>query len=313
MSDIFLLRHGKSDWSVDVEDFDRPLKNRGKRSAQRIGQWLKTQDLVPDNIWSSPAKRAIETAEKAIKVMGLPVSQIQSIPDLYEADSADVLDVISKARENTGRTLIVGHNPGFELALTSLVRAQLPDDDKVMPTATLAHLRFRGDEPTLEKLIKPKTLPKLFPVETDNGVSYCDRPAYYYQQSGVIPFRWDNGMLQVLLITKSHKQQWGVPKGIIEPGYSAMDSAAKEAMEEGGVMGAVEAKPLGHYQHEKWGGVCHITLYPMLVSELMDEHLWESHKRQRQWFTVNEARQQISQPDIQAMLTELVARFEERG
>lgn len=313
MSDIFLLRHGKSDWSVDVEDFDRPLKNRGKRSAQRIGQWLKTQDLIPDNIWSSPAKRAMETAEKAIKVMGLPVSQIQSIPDLYEADSADVLDVISKARENTGRTLIVGHNPGFELALTSLVKAQLPDDDKVMPTATLAHLRFRGDEPTLEKLIKPKTLPKLFPVETDKGVSYCDRPAYYYQQSGVIPFRWYNGMLQVLLITKSHKQQWGVPKGIIEPGYSAVDSAAKEAMEEGGAMGAVEAKPLGHYQHEKWGGVCHITLYPMLVSELMDEHLWESHKRQRQWFTVSEARQQISQPDIQAMLTELAARFEERG
>lgn len=313
MIDIFLLRHGKSDWSVDVEDFDRPLKNRGKRSAQRIGQWLKTQDLIPDNIWSSPAKRAMETAEKAIKVMGLPVSQIQSIPDLYEADSADVLDVISKARETTGRTLIVGHNPGFELALTSLVKAQLPDDDKVMPPATLAHLRFRGDEPTLEKLIKPKTLPKLFPVETDNGVSYCDRPAYYYQQSGVIPFRWDNGMLQVLLITKSHKQQWGVPKGIIEPGYSAVDSAAKEAMEEGGVMGSVEAKQLGHYQHEKWGGVCHITLYPMLVSELMDEHLWESHKRQRQWFTVSEAQKQISQPDIQAMLTELAARFEERG
>lgn len=313
MSDILLLRHGKSDWSVGVDDFHRPLTNRGKRSAQRIGLWLQTHDLVPEHIWVSPAKRAMETAEKTIKVMGLPIRQIQRLPEMYEASSATVLEVITKARQNVGRTLIVGHNPGMELALMDLVAEQITDHnaDKVMPTATLAHLSFTGNQVTLKHLIKPKTLPKQFPVPTEQGISYCDRPAYYYQQSGVLPFRWHEGGLQVLLITKSRKQQWGLPKGIIEPGYSPTDSAAKEAEEEAGVRGEVEAEPLGHYQHEKWGGVCHITLYPMKVTELINDDSWESHKRQRQWFTLTEAQQQISNPAIVDMLGQLAVREQE--
>lgn len=311
MSEILLLRHGKSDWSVDADDFNRPLTDRGKRSAQRIGAWLQSNDLVPDHIWASPATRAKETAEKAIKVMGLPVRTIKLFPELYEARSITVLDVIAKARQNTGRTIIVGHNPGMEMALTTMVEEQLPDEDKIMPTATLAHLEFSEGATTLRNLIKPKTLPKKFAVMTEQGIVHWDRPAYYYQQSGVIPFRWKKGTLQVLLITKSRKQQWGVPKGIIEPGYSAMESAAKEAKEEGGILGDVYAEALGHYQHEKWGGVCQIGLYPMKVSELLDDADWESHKRERQWFSVSEAQQRLDNAEIKAMITKLASQIQE--
>ena len=51
--ELLLLRHGKSDWKVDVDDYHRPLKNRGKRGAQRIGVWLSQHGLIPDLILSS--------------------------------------------------------------------------------------------------------------------------------------------------------------------------------------------------------------------------------------------------------------------
>ncbi|MEJ2405597.1 MAG: histidine phosphatase family protein, partial [Candidatus Thiodiazotropha sp.] len=46
--ELLLLRHGKSDWTQQMDDFDRPLKDRGKRGAQRVGIWLLQQSLVPD-------------------------------------------------------------------------------------------------------------------------------------------------------------------------------------------------------------------------------------------------------------------------
>ncbi|HBJ28222.1 histidine phosphatase family protein, partial [Cobetia sp.] len=69
--ELLLMRHGKSDWSVAADDFHRPLKERGKRGAQRMGAWLAQEALVPDAILSSPALRARATAEKCVKSMGL--------------------------------------------------------------------------------------------------------------------------------------------------------------------------------------------------------------------------------------------------
>ena len=50
--ELLLLRHGKSDWSEQVEDFKRPLKDRGKRGAQRIGVWLLANISFSPIMWS---------------------------------------------------------------------------------------------------------------------------------------------------------------------------------------------------------------------------------------------------------------------
>ena len=52
--ELLLFRHGKSDWSTGVDDYHRPLKDRGKRGAQRIGVWLAQQKMIPDLIVTSP-------------------------------------------------------------------------------------------------------------------------------------------------------------------------------------------------------------------------------------------------------------------
>jgi len=48
MKTLVLMRHAKSNWSGDLSDFDRPLNERGIRSARALGNWLRVNDLLPD-------------------------------------------------------------------------------------------------------------------------------------------------------------------------------------------------------------------------------------------------------------------------
>ena len=68
---------------------------------------------------------------------------------------------------------------------------------------------------------------------TDHGPMKT-KPGYFYIQSGVLPYRVEGGVMRVLLITSQGGRRWVIPKGIVEPGLSAVVSAAKEALEEAG-------------------------------------------------------------------------------
>jgi phosphohistidine phosphatase len=149
--ELWLLRHGKSDRNLAIDDFDRPLKKRGKRAAQRIGTWLLQQRLIPDWIVSSPAKRAINTAKlvhKTIAVEGLVINQDKR---LYQEGFERLKTVLAECPSEARRILLVGHNPELEDLLISLVgAANLPDTDKLLPTAALARLIVPDDCSHLE-------------------------------------------------------------------------------------------------------------------------------------------------------------------
>ena len=64
MKTLFLIRHAKSSWDdTALADKDRPLNDRGKRDAPKMGKRLADRDVNPDLILSSPAMRALTTAE----------------------------------------------------------------------------------------------------------------------------------------------------------------------------------------------------------------------------------------------------------
>jgi len=144
--ELWLLRHGKSDRNLAMDDFDRPLKKRGKRAAERIGEGLHQQHLIPDWIVSSPAKRALTTAKivhKAIAVEGLVVAQDKR---LYQEGFEPLKTVLAECPSDARRVLLVGHNPELEDLLINLVgAAHLPDTDKLLPTAALARLIMPDD------------------------------------------------------------------------------------------------------------------------------------------------------------------------
>jgi phosphohistidine phosphatase len=149
--ELWLLRHGKSDRNLAMEDFDRPLKKRGKRATQRIGAWLLEQRLIPDWIVSSPANRAISTAKivhKAIAVEGLDITQDKR---LYQEGFERLKTVLAECPTEARRVLLVGHNPELEDLLIHLAgAANLPDTDKLLPTSALARVIMPDDWSHLE-------------------------------------------------------------------------------------------------------------------------------------------------------------------
>lgn len=73
---LYLVRHAKSSWAdMGLDDFDRPLNKRGLRDAPEMGKRLKKRKILPDVIISSPARRAINTAEIIAKEVGFPAKR----------------------------------------------------------------------------------------------------------------------------------------------------------------------------------------------------------------------------------------------
>ncbi len=314
--ELLLLRHGKSDWDSGDDDFNRPLKDRGKRGAQRIGVWLAQQHLTPDLVVASPAERALVTAQKTCKAMGNGDEGIQRDKRIYAAEIDDLLAVLGDCPQDAGRVMLVGHNPGLEELLVWLANevVPVPEDGKLLPTATLARLQMPVDWRALvagcarlDSITRSGTLPKKFPYPTPDGKELRDRPAYYYNQSSVIPYRVRDGKAEILVIASSKKHHLVVPKGIKDPGLSPQASAAKEALEEAGIEGEVAETALGSYSCEKWGATCTVVVYPMKVTRLIAEEKWQENHRGRQWVSPARAVSQLQQKQLGPLVEKLVA------
>jgi phosphohistidine phosphatase len=145
--ELWLLRHGKSDRDhLAMDDFDRPLKKRGKLAARRIGAWLQHQNLIPDRLISSPAKRAITTAKLVHSAIDVETLAIKQDRRLYQEGFEHLKTVLSECPSGAKRVLLVGHNPELEDLLIYLAgAANLPDTDKLLPTAALARLIMPDD------------------------------------------------------------------------------------------------------------------------------------------------------------------------
>jgi phosphohistidine phosphatase len=139
-----------------------------------------------------------------------------------------------------------------------------------------------------------------------------DRPAYYYTQSSVIPYRLRDGKPEILIISSSKQKHWVVPKGIKDPGLSAQDSAAKEAWEEAGVEGRVVESAIGNYAYEKWGATCTVDVYPMEVTRMLPEKEWEERHRGREWVSPEQAQQRLRQDELKPMISALVTVLREQ-
>lgn len=125
-----------------------------------------------------------------------------------------------------------------------------------------------------------------------------------FTQSAIIPYSLKDGELQILLITSIRKKKWIIPKGFIEFNLSAFESAKKEAFEEAGVIGTNETIELGSFTIKKYGGRTNIVVYSMEVEKFKDDYP-EKNLRKRNWFTVEEAIETISIPEVIKMIETL--------
>lgn len=135
MKTLLILRHAKSSWKeAELDDHDRPLNKRGEHDAPRMGQLLREEDLIPDLILSSTAKRARKTAEAVAEASGYE-GEVQFIPELYGGGPEAYLDTLHNQPGDHPCVLVVGHNPDLE----ELVEA-LTGETVSLPTAALVRI-----------------------------------------------------------------------------------------------------------------------------------------------------------------------------
>lgn len=138
MKTLILIRHAKSSWAdTALPDKDRPLDARGKRAAPKMGKRLAKRAVRPDLILSSPAMRALATAEIIAKKLDYKLKDIVVDDRLYGGKADNLLDVIHELGGKLDRVMLFGHNP----ELTELAH-RLSSEITHMPTCTVAEFTF---------------------------------------------------------------------------------------------------------------------------------------------------------------------------
>jgi len=170
MKRLALLRHAKSSWDEPgLDDFNRPLNERGWKAAKRMGRELKHRRMRFDLVLASPATRVRETIDGLHEKFEFD-GAIRFESQIYAATEGTLLELVRELPDQVSAPLCVGHNPGLERLIARLAR----DDEKGLrnriagkyPTAALAVIelpvkRWRDLQPgsgEVVELILPKEL-----------------------------------------------------------------------------------------------------------------------------------------------------------
>ena len=138
MKTLFLIRHAKSSWDdPKLSDQQRPLTRRGRRDARQLGKRLAKRHRKPDMILSSPALRALKTAQLIAGKLGCKRRHIVVDARLYACEVSDLLRVIHRLDDRLKRVMLFGHNP----ELTGLA-GRFSDEIQHLPTCAVARFRF---------------------------------------------------------------------------------------------------------------------------------------------------------------------------
>ncbi|MGF1621285.1 MAG: histidine phosphatase family protein [Rhodomicrobiaceae bacterium] len=146
---LILFRHAKSSWDFpELEDFDRPLSNRGQKAAPRMAAWLAETGLIPDHIICSASRRTRQTLDLALPFWK-PTPTIDYAEALYHASPETLLTIAHDAPHAARDVMIVGHNPGLEAFATRMIgsgdkKTRLALASK-FPTAAVAVITFETD------------------------------------------------------------------------------------------------------------------------------------------------------------------------
>lgn len=114
MKTLILVRHAKSDWGqAGLDDFDRPLNERGKKDVPVMAKRLKNKSVVIDAIITSPAKRAAKTAKVFAEELDIKKGDIFFKDELYLPEAELFFSVIENVDDDLSNIAIFSHNNGI--------------------------------------------------------------------------------------------------------------------------------------------------------------------------------------------------------
>lgn len=143
---LILTRHAKSDWDdPSLDDHERPLNGRGRRSARALGDWLASRGYDPEEVLCSSALRTRETWDRVADAVFETRPALRIETALYHASPETMLSVLRTATAPT--VMMIGHNPGIAAFAAELpARPPLDPQFRRYPTAATLVVDFQVDD-----------------------------------------------------------------------------------------------------------------------------------------------------------------------
>lgn len=110
MKTLILVRHAKSDWPEDTDDFDRPLADKGLHDAEKMSAYMKENNVHIEKLVSSPALRALSTCEIFNQTYKLG---IETNGKLYHPSESNFESVIYDLDDGVNSVAMFSHNNGI--------------------------------------------------------------------------------------------------------------------------------------------------------------------------------------------------------
>lgn len=140
MKKLFIIRHAKSSWDdTSLDDYSRPLNERGLKNAPFMGKLLKEKNVRPDIIIASPATRAMQTAQIIADELDFKKA-ITPNPYIYDAYVTTLQEAVSYIYDDNDIAFVVGHNPGVS-ALAYMYCGMKEN----LPTCAIVEIDFNCD------------------------------------------------------------------------------------------------------------------------------------------------------------------------
>lgn len=138
---IYLVRHAKSSWDDDtLPDRLRPLNKRGHKNAVDMAARMAALKVKIDLMVSSPAKRALTTANYFAEELGYDAFDISIDERMYFCGTKGMINVLKDLPDDLTKVMLVGHNPDISELLKMLTGQKFLDP---MTTSNIAKLQMR--------------------------------------------------------------------------------------------------------------------------------------------------------------------------
>ncbi len=139
MKRVVIVRHGKAVPYGYENDIKRDLRERGEDDANRISEELNKRNVFPEVIVSSPAKRALKTAQIFAENLDFNPKKIKKVKDIYKGQTTgEFTEMIRQLPADTSTAFFFGHNPGFYYFASNLLKEFHGD----MPTTSTVVIDF---------------------------------------------------------------------------------------------------------------------------------------------------------------------------
>lgn len=140
MKTLYIVRHAKTNKTIN--DLDRELLPLGIERTEKLGNYLASNNCIVDVIYSSFAKRAVQTAGILADKIHYPQDKIITKEELYLTGQEEYFNILVEQPDTVNNIMIIGHNP----EITNVAQFFVPDFTSYMQTGACFCFEFKTDD-----------------------------------------------------------------------------------------------------------------------------------------------------------------------